>query len=80
MCVADRSRTKLHHDVFVVLIIPTCLRHRRCRCRPPKMPFSKSAQRDLQEIARVSVVVVLRRDAVAVVTLLFLPPNKPQRH
>ena len=35
------SQHQLHHDVFVVLVIPNCLRHRRHRCRPPKMPISK---------------------------------------
>jgi hypothetical protein len=31
----------VHHGIFVVLVVPTCLRHRRHRCRPPEMPLSK---------------------------------------
>ena len=32
----------VHHGIFVVLVVPTCLRHRHHRCRPPEMPLSKS--------------------------------------
>ena len=37
---AEHPKHQLHHDVFVVLVVPTCLhlRRRRRRCRPPKGP------------------------------------------
>jgi len=32
---------EVHHGIFVMLVIPTCLRHRVHRCCPPKMTLSK---------------------------------------
>ena len=31
----------VHHGIFDVLVVPTCLRHRLNRFRPPEMPLSK---------------------------------------
>ena len=31
----------VHHGIFVVLVVPICLRHRRHWCRPPEMPLSQ---------------------------------------
>ena len=68
-------------------VVPTCLRRLRLCCHPPpKTPLPKLAERDLQEIAsklsrfRVSIVVVFRRDAVAIVALPILPPNETRQH
>ena len=60
---AECPKHQLHHDIFVVLVFPTRLRHRRRRCHPPKM-----RRRHL----------ILHRDAVAVVALPILQPNEPR--
>ncbi len=65
-----------------VLVVPTRL-HRLRHCRPPaEKPLPKLAERDLQVIAcilpcfRVSVIVIFRCDAAAIVALPLLPPNE----
>ena len=85
---AERPKHQLHHGVFVVLVVPTCLCHCRHRCRSLEMPLSKSVCCNLQEIARVlsrfcigSIFVdVLRHNTVAVVALPIFPPNELRRH
>ena len=84
---AEHLKHRLHHNIFVVLIVPTHLHHCRCHCCrchcPPKMPLPKLVECDLQEIVcvlprfRVDIIVVLHCDAIAVVALSVLPPNEP---
>ena len=65
-----------------MLVVPARLRRLRCRPPLPEMPLPKSVEDYLQEIARVpprfrvGVVVILRRNATAVVALPILPPNE----
>ena len=47
---AERLEHQLHHNVFVMLIVLTCL---LCCCRLPKMPLTKLAECDLQEIVHI---------------------------
>jgi hypothetical protein len=76
VCPRRASRT------FFVLIIPARLHRHCCRSPPPKTPFPKLAEDDLQEITRVtpcfrvSVVVILRCNAAALIVLPILPPNE----
>ena len=64
-----------------MLVVPVRLRRLRCRPPLPKTPLPKSAEDYLQEIARVpphfrvGVIVILRRDAAAVITIPIHPPN-----
>ena len=78
---AEHPKHQLHHVVFIVLVVPTCLHHHCCWCHPPEMPLLKLVYCDLQEIACVlsrfcvGVVIVLHPNAVAIVDLPILPPN-----
>ena len=83
---AERLKHQLHqHNIFVVLIVPTRLRRRQLRHRPPEMPLPKSAEHNLQEITHIlphfcaGIVINLRCDAVAVVALPILPHNEPRQ-
>ena len=51
---AERLEHQPRHDVFFVLVAPTCLRCLCCRRHPPpKTPLPRLAERDLQEITHV---------------------------
>jgi len=65
-----------------MLVIPAPLCRLCCRHPPPETPNPKSAEDELQEIARlpprfrVGVVVILRRDTAAIVALPILLHNE----
>ena len=39
---AERPKHRLRHNIFVMLVVPTCLHQHNCCCYPSKMPLSKS--------------------------------------
>jgi hypothetical protein len=72
---AEHLKHQPRHDIFFVLVIPTCLRCLCCRRRPPpETPLPKLAERDLQEIARV---LLAAPSSSSIMMLLPSPPPTP---
>jgi len=66
----------MHHDVFFVFIVPAHLRCLHCSPPPPKTPFPKLVEDDLQEIARLPPASTSVLSSSSVATPLPLSPSR----
>ena len=73
---AEHPKHQLHHDVFVVLVVPNCLRHRRRWCRPPEIPSQSRLSGTYKKSHVYSPDFTLASLLSSVVTLLPLLPSQ----